>query len=106
MSAIRRPDESFDQFQARRKAENSTENTYLRGHVVHISKGIIKLSTQEMVDAANNSAGAGKFKLGDEAIIHRIYRKPPDAKLSKEQRRRLRKIAASATKVEATNVNS
>ena len=100
MSTERHTGESFEQYQARRKAENSTERTYLRGRVTHQSKGMLKLATLEMVKAANGGSMAGKFKLNDDAIVHRTFRKPPDTKLDKWQRRKLRKIVEKSVKKE------
>jgi hypothetical protein len=45
-----------------------------------------------MVDEANKHNPTAVYKLGDIAIVHSTLRKPPEAKLDKWQRRKLRKI--------------
>lgn len=92
----RKPTESIEQYQARRRAENSTERTYLRGVLVHQSKKVIVLTTSQMVKEANKHDSLARYKLGDSVIVHNTYKKPPDTipKLDKWQRRKLRKIVA------------
>jgi hypothetical protein len=86
MSTERKPTESFADYQARRKAENSTERTYLRGRVVH----------QSIFPSVNKETG----KL---EMYSQTYRAPVNlAKLDKWQRRKLRKLAAKITAKEKT----
>jgi hypothetical protein len=96
MSLERKPTESFEQYQTRRKAENLTERTYLRGMISHQSKKIIMLTTRQMVDEANKNDSLARYKLGDHIIVHSTYKTPPNTvpRLDKWQRRKLRKIVA------------
>ena len=98
MSTKRRSTESYDDYKARCKAEASTERTYLRGVVVHESRRVLVLKTQAEVDAANQLNQAAHFKLFDTAVYRNTLRNPPKPKLSKDQRRRLRKIVNNAAK--------
>lgn len=95
MSLERKPTESFDDYRARRKAENTSERSYLRGKPVHISKGLIQLTTQEMVDDARKRDPLAKYALNDMVMVSLTLRNPPDTHLDKWQRRKLRKIVQS-----------
>jgi hypothetical protein len=93
MSSPRRPDETFEQYRSRINAEQRTERDYLRyGRVVHQSRIIANLNTQKEVDLANAKNPSGHFKLNDKVMFRNTLRNPPDIKLSKEQRRKLRAI--------------
>ena len=96
MTLERKPTESIEQYQARRRAENSAERTYLRGVLVHQSKKVIVLTTSQMVEEAKKSNPLENYQLWQSIIVHSTYKKPPDTmpKLDKWQRRKLRKIVA------------
>jgi hypothetical protein len=94
MTLERKPTETFEQYQARRKAENLTERTYLRGMISHQSKKVIVLTTQQMVDEAKKNDPLNNYVLGQSIIVHSTYKTPPNTvpRLDKWQRRKLRKI--------------
>ena len=96
MTLERKPTETFEQYQARRKAENLTERTYLRGMIGHQSKKIIMLTTRQMVEEAKKSNPLENYQLWQSIIVHSTYKTPPNTvpRLDKWQRRKLRKIVA------------
>lgn len=81
MSTERRPNESFEDYKSRRKAENVTDAAYLRGTVVH----------QSIFSSIDKATGKMKMYV-------QTYRKPlsKEVHLDKWKRRKLRKLMQTA----------